>query len=37
MTVARRGKKDSEPKVIDVPTDLKGLKKYLSNLKVKRY
>ena len=36
MAIARMGKKDSEPKVIDVPTDLKGLKKYLSNLKGKK-
>ena len=36
MAIARMSKKDSEPKVIDVPTDLKGLKKYLCNLKGKK-
>jgi transposase len=36
MAIARLGKKDTEPKVIDVPTDLKGLKKYLSNLSGKK-
>jgi len=36
MAIARMGKKDSVPKVIDVPTDLMGLKKYLSNLKGKK-
>ena len=30
MAIARLGKKDTEPKVIDVPSDLKELKLYLS-------
>jgi transposase len=36
MAIARLGKKDLEPKIIDVPSDLKELKLYLSNLKGKR-
>jgi Transposase IS116/IS110/IS902 family/Transposase len=36
MAIARMSKKDTEPKVIDVPSDLKELKLYLSNLKGKR-
>ncbi len=36
MAIARMGKKDIEPKIIDVPTDLKGLKLYLSSLKGKK-
>ena len=32
MAIARMSKKDTEPKVIDVPSDLKELKIYLSNL-----
>jgi len=36
MAVARMGKKDIEPKVIDVPSDLKELKLYLSNLHGKK-
>lgn len=36
MAIARMGKKDKEPKVIDVPSDLKELKLYLSNLKGKK-
>jgi transposase len=36
MAIARLGKKDTEPKIIDVPSDLKGLKFYLSNLKGKK-
>ena len=36
MAIARLGKKDTEPKIIDVPSDLKGLKLYLSGLKGKK-
>lgn len=36
MAIARMGKKDIEPKVIDVPTDLKELKLYLTNLHGKK-
>jgi transposase len=36
MAIARLGKKDSEPKIIDVPSDLKELKIYLTNLKGKK-
>jgi len=36
MAIARMGKKDLEPKIIDVPPDLKGLKKYLSELTGKK-
>jgi transposase len=36
MAIARMGKKDLEPKVIDVPTELKVLKKYLSDLAGKK-
>jgi len=36
MAVARMSKKDTEPKVIDVPSDLKELKLYLANLKGKK-
>lgn len=36
MAIARMGKKDTEPKIIDVPSDLKGLKMYLSSLKGKK-
>jgi hypothetical protein len=36
MAIARLGKKDTEPKIIDVPSDLKELKMYLSNLKGKK-
>lgn len=32
MAIARMGKRDIEPKVIDVPSDIKELKLYLSNL-----
>lgn len=36
MAIARMGKKDTEPKVMEVPSDLKELKLYLSNLKGKK-
>jgi transposase len=36
MAIARMGKKDIEPKVIDVPSDIKELKIYLANLKGKK-
>ena len=36
MAIARMGKKDTEPQVIDVPTNLKELKLYLANLKGKK-
>lgn len=36
MAIARLGKKETEPKVIDVPSDLKELKLYLANLKGKK-
>ena len=36
MAIARLGKKDTEPKIIDVPSDLKEMKMYLSNLKGKK-
>jgi transposase len=36
MAIARLGKKDTEPKIIDIPSDLKELKLYLGNLKVKK-
>ena len=36
MAIARMSKKDTEPKVIDVPSDLKELKIYLANLKGKK-
>jgi len=36
MAIARMGKKEIEPKVIDVPSDLKELKLYLANLKGKK-
>lgn len=36
MAIARLSKKDTEPKVIDVPSDLKELKLYLVNLNGKK-
>ncbi|KAF0143294.1 MAG: hypothetical protein FD143_3442 [Ignavibacteria bacterium] len=36
MAIARMSKKDAEPKIIDVPSDLKELKIYLGNLKGKK-
>lgn len=36
MAIARLGKKDIEPKVIDVPTDIKELKRYLGELNGKK-
>jgi len=36
MAIARMGKKDIEPKVIDVPSDVKDLKLYLSKLSGKK-
>jgi len=36
MAIARMGRKDSEPKVIDVPSDIKELKLYLSKLSGKK-
>lgn len=36
MAIARMGKKDKEPKVIDVPSDIKELKLYLANLHGKK-
>ncbi len=36
MAIARMSKKDSEPKIIDVPSEIKELKLYLSNLKGKK-
>ena len=36
MAIARMSKKETEPKVIDMPSDLKELKLYLTNLKGKK-
>lgn len=36
MAIARMSKKDLEPQVIDVPSDIKELKMYLANLKGKK-
>lgn len=36
MAIARLGKKDTEPKIIDVPSDIKELKLYIGNLKGKK-
>jgi hypothetical protein len=36
MAIARLGKKDTEPKIIDVPSGLKELKIYLTNLQGKK-
>ena len=36
MAIARLGKKEMEPKIIDVPSDIKELKLYLANLKGKK-
>jgi transposase len=36
MAIARMGKKDTEPKVIDVPSNLKELKLYLSKMQGKK-
>lgn len=36
MAIARMGKKDTEPKIIDVPSNLKELKLYLSKLQGKK-
>ena len=36
MAIARMGKKDTVPKIIDVPSDLKELKLYLSKLQGKK-
>jgi hypothetical protein len=36
MAIARIGLKDIEPKVIDIPTDIKELKRYIESLKGKK-